>query len=145
MDKKILAIIIIILAAIVVASGVIAYQTLNTSPASVTVIAYQSHVIEFYYLTPSDANFTYHTTFYGWFTGIEFNLNITTTKNTAFNLNNFYLTSNGEPLTIFHVDGGGKVALEKDYINPNVFTFYVEGNVTSYQLAYRGNNVDIAS
>ncbi len=132
MNKKILAIIIVI-AAIVGAGGVIAYQILTASPALVTV-TYQAPKASFSYIDQSDAQLYYHTQYYGWTTSLTFYVNFTSTKSTTFNIANFYLTYNGNTLpTISH--DSGTTPVQGGYINPDLFTFVLEGNVTKLSIS----------
>ena len=140
MNKKILAVIIAIVV-IVGAIGVIAYQMLKTSPALITV-TYQAPKASFNYIDQSVAQVDYHTQYYGWTTSMTFYVNFTSTKSATLNIANFYLTYNGNTLpTISH--DSGTTSITGGYINPDLFTFILEVNVTSYQLACHASNVNI--
>ena len=155
MNRKILA---IIIAAIVIvgAIGVIAYQTSAKSETLITV-TYTTHPI-----TPDSY----------WFiskTSTVTNIGVSAVFNSSkhiptieiggtppndskpalpnsLNINDFYLTSNGQPLTTYILTMGNTVVLNSTagFAVMYHFDFTVRGNVTSYQFAYNGTaNVKI--
>jgi len=139
--KKLVAIVVAVIAVIVIIGAIFYLNNAVGSAAKITVI-YQIPKPSYSYLQQSQAQVTYHSNYSGWTTTMTFYVNFTTTKSTTVNIANFYLTSDGVALpTISH--DVGTTPITSDFNNPDLFTFVLEGNVTSYQLAYHGNDVNI--
>jgi flagellar basal body-associated protein FliL len=140
--NKILAIVVAVIAVIAII-GAVFYVTfyINTNNAKVTV-TYEATKPSYSYLQQSEAQVTYHSQYSGWITTLTFYVNFTSTKSTTLNIANFYLINNGQTMPTLSHDSG-TTSITSGYNNPDLFTFVLEGNMTSYQLAYHGNNVNI--
>ena len=151
MNKKVLA---IIIGAIIIISGtigVVAYQIFNKSSIPLITVTYTTHPIDSssYRFINNSSTVTYievgaifncskHFGFTE--TKIASNSSELPTIPNSLNINDFYLTSEGHPLTTYILTMGNTAILNSTngVSLQQFFDFTVMGNVTSYQLAYNG-------
>jgi hypothetical protein len=149
MNRKIMSTIIVVMV-IVGLIGVIAYQTFGNDN-TVIKVTYSTHPItrDSYWFISNTSTVTN--------IGIEAVFNsskhiptfetIGTPANgskpeppNSLNINDFYLASNGQPLTTYILTMGNTIVLNSTsgFAIMTPFDFTVRGNATSYQLAYNG-------
>ena len=140
MNKKILAVIIAVI--VIVGISGVAYVVLNSSPARITITYTSTHGTED--ITASNYPLIDKIGYNGIATWIVFNLNITTTKSTAFNMNNCSIKCDSQSLIVMN-ENALVVNLQSGQINSGTVDFLIEGNVTgNFQLGYNGTaDVDI--
>lgn len=156
MNRKIMSVVIVVIV-IVGVIGVIAYQTFGSSGSTLITVTYTTHPItpDSHWFISNSSTVTY----------IEVRAVFNSSKHiptveiggtpandskpalpNSLNFNDFYLTSNGQPLTTYILTMGNTVVLNSTtgFAQVRPFDFTVRGNVTSYQLAYNGTaNVKI--
>ena len=151
MNRNILSIIVIVIV-IVGVIGVIAFQMPGDSRPLITV-TYTTHSLtpDSHWFTSGNSTVTY----------IEVNALFNSSKHIptievggtpsnastpilsdTLNINDFYLTSNGQPLSTYILTLGNTKVLNSTagFAVMYPFDFTVRGNVTSYQLAYNGTS-----
>ena len=145
MNRKLFTIIVVIIVAVVAISGVLTFETLARREPVVTVV-WQTSTLRpptIYHISESSAHY-YVNGYTGWATAITIDSNITCSRQVVLNDNNFYLTSNGQPLTNIEQEASGGSQYFPVYGGPGYylshqFSFEIAGNVTSdFQLAYNG-------
>jgi hypothetical protein len=163
MKRKILAIVLFVIV-IVGVVGLVTYQTFsgngNNKNSELITVTYTPHAIassDHWYISSNSMvtdiivtalfNSSKDVPLYseGSYVGSN-DSSLTYSKNYPLNINDFYLTSNGNPLStyIVTVNNSTLVSSSSGVAVSRTFDFTVRGNVTSYQLAYNGTaNVDI--
>jgi hypothetical protein len=119
-------------------AGVIAYQTLDREKSNPITVQY--YVVP----NPIEFNITQYelSSYLGWATSIAIDASFSSNKTVSLDCHNFYLTSNGQPLKMLFIDNS-TVTIQSGVALFHQLKFEVEGNETSYQLAYHGNNVNL--
>ena len=142
MKKKILAVVVAIIA-IVTVSG-IAYVALNSLPARITITYSAIRGTE--NVTASGYPLIDKIGYNGIVTWVQFYLNITTTKSTTLNLSDCYVKCDDKSLTVMN-ENAGPINLQSGQVIAGSVGFILEGNVTgNFQLVYNGKaNVNIAN